>query len=115
MTENARRFNSKKSKNLLSDELSTIVLPDSSVDLSWAAFVYHEMESDGLAAELRRVVRPNGRVAFLDWLPDGETDSEPPAEHRVWPEEVKQALRQAGFAQVSETWGDSEAYLIEAK
>jgi LmbE family N-acetylglucosaminyl deacetylase len=100
---------------LIRNELPTIDLPDSSVDLSWAAFVYHEMKSDGLAAELRRVVRPNGQVAILDWRPDGKTDSEPPAEHGVWPEQVRQALYQAGFAQVSETWRDSEAYLIEAK
>ncbi|MGB3717721.1 MAG: methyltransferase domain-containing protein [Candidatus Promineifilaceae bacterium] len=75
--------------HLIRNELPTIDLPDCSVDLTWAAFVYHEMESDGLAAELRRVVRPNGRVAILDWHPDGETDSEPPTEHRVWPKEVK--------------------------
>lgn len=100
---------------LIRNELPTMDLPDSSVDLTWAAFIYHEMESDGLAAELRRVVRPNGQVAILDWRPDGETDSEPPTEHRVWPEEVKQALYQAGFVQVSETWRDSEAYLIVAK
>ena len=100
---------------LIRNELPTIDLPDSSVDATWAAFIYHEMETDGLAAELRRVVRPNGQVAILDWLPGGGTNSGPPSEHRVRPGQVIKALIQAGFAQVSETWRDSEAYLIEAK
>lgn len=100
---------------LIRNELPTMDLPDSSVDLTWAAFIYHEMESDGLAAELRRVVRPNGQVAILDWRPDGETNSEPPSEHRVWPEQVELALRQAGFCQVETTWQDTDAYLISGK
>jgi ubiquinone/menaquinone biosynthesis C-methylase UbiE len=100
---------------LIRDELPAINLPEGSVDLAWAAFVYHEVEPDGLAAALRRVLRPGGQVAVLDWRPDGETNTQPPSKHRVWPDEVKQALRQAGFSQVLEAWRDPDAYLIVAR
>ncbi len=100
---------------LIRNELPAIDLQDSSVDLAWAAFVYHEMESEGLAAELRRVVRPNGQVAILDWRPNGSGQSGPPSEHRVWPEQVKQELRAVGFTQLSELWRDEDAYLIVAE
>jgi ubiquinone/menaquinone biosynthesis C-methylase UbiE len=98
----------------LLSELPAIDLESSAADFIWAAFVYHEVEGDGLAAEMLRVIRSGGQIAILEWRPDGASESKPPSDHRVWPKEIKQALQQAGFSQVAEAWRDEDAYLITA-
>lgn len=95
-------------------ELPAIDLDTATVDFIWAAFVYHEVEGD-LAAEMWRVARPGGRVAILEWRPDTAGQSGPPADHRVWPDQVKVALHYAGFVDVEEAWRDDGAYLITAR
>lgn len=95
-------------------ELPAIGLETDTVDFIFAAFVYHEVEGDRLAAEMLRVSRPGGQVAILEWRPDGAHQSGPPQHHRIWPDEVKRALREAGFARVTEAWRDAEAYVITA-
>lgn len=94
-------------------ELPAIDLDPDSVDFIWAAFVYHEVEGD-LPDEMWRVARPAGRVAILEWRPDAADQSGPPGDHRVWPDEVRQALSRAGFINIEEAWRDANAYLISA-
>jgi ubiquinone/menaquinone biosynthesis C-methylase UbiE len=94
-------------------ELPAIDLDTAVTDFIWAAFVYHEVEP-GLAAEMWRVTRPGGQVAILEWRPDAPDQDSPPNSHRVWPDDVKRDLEQAGFAQVAEAWRDDDAYLITA-
>ena len=56
---------------LLLAELPLIKLPDASVDWVWAAFVFHEVTPpEKLAAELRRLLRADGRLAVLEWRPE---------------------------------------------
>lgn len=95
-------------------ELPQIELETAVVDFTWAAFVYHEVEI-GLTNEMWRVTRPGGQVAILEWRPDTVKQSGPPAHHRVWPDDVMQALKQAGFSQIKEIWQDADAYLITAE
>lgn len=100
---------------LLPGELPTIGLPDASVDWIWAAFVYHEVEPpEQLAAEMRRVTRPGGRVAVLEWRPDASGDNEPARSHWLSAAQVAEHLRAAGFRHAARIWQDEEAYLIEA-
>lgn len=100
---------------LLPGELPTIGLPDASVDWSWAAFVFHEVEPPAqLAAEMRRVTRPGGRLAVLDWRPDAPSDNGPARSHRLSAAEVSEYLQAAGFRSTKRIWEDEEAYLIEA-
>lgn len=100
---------------LLRGELPAIDLLDASVDRVWAAFIFHEVEQpEQLAAEIRRVTRPTGRVAVLDWRPDAESDDGPPRSHRLGPEQVGGYLRTAGFGEAAQTWQDEDAYLVEA-
>lgn len=95
-------------------ELPAIGLETAVADFIFAAFVYHEVEGDRLAAEMVRVTRPSGQVAILEWRPDGAHQSGPPNHHRVWPDAVQQDLEQAGFTRVAEAWRDAEAYVITA-
>jgi ubiquinone/menaquinone biosynthesis C-methylase UbiE len=101
---------------LLRSDLPDIDLPDSSVDWIWGAFVVHEVEPlEGLAAEMRRVLRPGGQLAILDWRPDAAHGDGPPRQHRVAPQQVIEQLRAAGFQRAAQTWQDEDAYLIEAQ
>lgn len=96
-------------------ELPKIDLPDESIELTWAAFVCHEVQPpEQLAAELRRVTKAAGRVVVLDWRPDAEGDQGPPRAHRVSPAQVSERLRAAGFARAELTWQDTDTYLVEA-
>lgn len=98
--------------HLLKSELPAITLPADSVDLTWAAFVLHEVTPlDPMARELRRV---GARAAILDWRPDASGESGPPLAHRLWPSQVCGALQAAGFEIARQTWQDDDAYLIEA-
>lgn len=100
---------------LLRNELPAIALPAASVDRVWAAFVFHEVERpEQLATEIRRVTRSTSRAAILDWRPDAENDDGPPRADRLWPAQVGEYLRTAGFQNVTRIWQDEDAYLIEA-
>ncbi len=101
---------------LLRSDLPHIGLSDGSVDFAWAAFVFHEVESpEVFAAELRRVVKPAGRVAVLDWRPDAVDEAGPPRHHRLRPEQVVAWLQQAGFPDPSQRWQDGDNYMVETR
>jgi ubiquinone/menaquinone biosynthesis C-methylase UbiE len=81
-------------------------LPDASADLVLLANVWHELDdTDAVLVETRRILRPAGRIAILDWRTDVEPTPGPPLEHRVPALEVVASLRSAG-------WSASEPQLI---
>jgi ubiquinone/menaquinone biosynthesis C-methylase UbiE len=99
----------------LLSELPHIDLPDASVDSIWGAFVIHEVEPlDELMVEMQRVLRPGGYLAILDWRPDAAHDDGPPLAHRLASDAIIHHLQAAGFQQVSQTWQNEDAYLVEA-
>ncbi len=99
----------------LLSELPHIHLPDSSVDWIWGAFVVHEVEPlAGLVNEMRRVLRPGGRIGLLDWRPDAVHEDGPPRHHRLEAETVRRALRESGFRLLPVAWEHEDAYLILA-
>ncbi len=102
--------------HLLRTELPKIALPNHFADLAWTAFVFHEVEPpEELARELRRVLKPAGRVLILDWRPDAESEKGPQRAHRLAPEQVMAGLREVGFTSVEQIWQDADNYLIEGK
>lgn len=75
-----------------------IPLPDGSVEAACLANVYHELEdTPAFLAELRRILRPGGRLILIDWKPI-ETPMGPPLSQRIPGEIISQALQRAGFA-----------------
>jgi ubiquinone/menaquinone biosynthesis C-methylase UbiE len=97
----------------LLSELPRINLPDASVDWIWGAFVVHEVEPlSSLMDEMRRVLRPNGRIGLLDWRPDAVHEDGPPRPHRLAPNFVSSALKESGFRILPVTWEHEDAYLI---
>lgn len=86
----------------LNSQESALPLPDDSVDRALLANVLHEaIEPVKLLQEVRRILRPGGKVAIVEWHP-GSLQSGPPAEDRLAVKQVKALLKQAGFAGVTE-------------
>src|SRR5260370_4978567 len=55
-----------------------------SCDLVIFADIWHEIEDrDAALDEARRILRPEGRLAILNWRPDALCPPGPPIEHRV--------------------------------
>lgn len=82
---------------LLSAE-ATVPLPDGQADLIYMIAVHHELlEPLSLLAECRRLLRPEGTIALIDWKKDG-TQGGPPPEIRIPEHIVLDQLRQAGFS-----------------
>ncbi|MFP5228013.1 MAG: class I SAM-dependent methyltransferase [Acidobacteriota bacterium] len=79
-------------------EASATGLADRSCDVVFLANVWHEFDDhDAVLAEVRRLLRPEGRVAILDWRPDVEPDHGPPPAHRIGAANAGKALEAAGF------------------
>lgn len=74
-----------------------VPLDDGIADLVFMVNLHHEFDHpvDSMA-ECRRLLRPGGRVAVIDWKPE-QTPSGPPLHVRIPPEQVSAHLEQAGF------------------
>ena len=95
--------------------LPNIDLASRSVDFAWIALVFHEVDRpDAVAAETLRVLKPSGRLALLEWRPDGISDHNPPRDIRITPDQLCTFLSSAGFVDARMTWQDDDNYLIEA-
>ena len=71
------------------------------VDLVILVDTYHHIESRGrYFAKLRDQLKPQGRVAIIDFTLDSEIG--PPPRARVTPEQVKRELAAAGYALAAE-------------
>jgi ubiquinone/menaquinone biosynthesis C-methylase UbiE len=90
-------------------------LPDASVDLVLLANVWHEIDDTNAAlVESQRILRPQGRIAILDWRTDVEQPPGPPLSHRISASDAAASLRSAGFrASEPETIG-AYGYVVVA-
>lgn len=83
---------------LVHAEASATTLPDAACDLYFIANVWHELDDRQVVLrEARRILKPSGRIAILDWRPDVERIAGPPLEHRLSTETAVDDLRQAAF------------------
>ena len=82
-------------------------LADGSVDLVFLANVWHEIDDRAAAHfEAFRILRPEGRIAILDWRTDVESPPGPPLEHRIAASDVAAMLERSGRrVEVSEPVG----------
>ena len=95
---------------------SQLPLADHSVDLAFYANVWHELDDPEAAfREGRRVTRPQGGIAVLDWRSDRESPPGPPQDHRVPAETVIDFLQTRGCETVVCHNVGPYSYLVVAK
>lgn len=88
-------------------------IPDGVVDLALLAFVLHELTHPGeFLAEVRRILRPHGRLVVLEWIRQTE-ESGPPVAERLSDADSRRMLTASGFAVTDgETANRSHYFLI---
>jgi ubiquinone/menaquinone biosynthesis C-methylase UbiE len=88
-------------KPFVDDVAEHISLSDNWIDVCLMANVFHELAEEGTIEdglrEIRRVVKPDGILAVVDWRKDAEGAHGPPLSVRLSPEEVEGIVRKCGF------------------
>ena len=99
----------------VADVTETIPVPEGTVDVCFVANVLHELVEDGTArgglSEVRRVMRPDGILAILEFKKDVDRPPGPPLSVRLSPEDLEGLLSQHGLDLVSTTGVGSYHYL----
>jgi ubiquinone/menaquinone biosynthesis C-methylase UbiE len=102
--------------SLLQGTAETTTLPQASCDLVFIANVWHEVPDHAAALrEFRRVLRPDGALAIVDWRPDTEHPPGPPIEHRIDAAEVRRKLEERRWTVVENTSVGTYTYFILAR
>lgn len=79
-------------------------LPDASCNLVFLALVWHELaERTDLLREAKRLLKPGGHIAVLDWRPDVEPEHGPPLHHRISASDAADSVQSAGFIAVKQS------------
>ncbi|TYL36666.1 SAM-dependent methyltransferase [Natronococcus pandeyae] len=78
-------------------EVSSLPFDDDHLDGAFSTMTHHEYAADDSFAELARVIRPDGRLATVDWSADGAGEDGPPVDERFSLEDAVAQLEAAGF------------------
>jgi ubiquinone/menaquinone biosynthesis C-methylase UbiE len=91
-------------------------LARASCDLVLLVNVWHEFQDRGaVLQECRRILRPEARVAILDWRSDVSPEPGPPLAHRIAAGTVTQELKEAGWAVEKNLNVGTYSYLVIAR
>ncbi len=115
LREKLRRGDAPGNIVLLQGDAEGTSLRRESCDLVFMANVWHEFPHRvEVLLEAKRLLRPNGRVAILDWKPGTTRPPGPPLEHRVPQCEVERILTAEGWRDVRGREIGQHSYLIIA-
>jgi ubiquinone/menaquinone biosynthesis C-methylase UbiE len=90
-------------------------LESGSCDLAFYANIWHELDDRGkVLLEALRILKPQGRIAILDWRKDVEWTSGPPLEHRLSPQETIVELAARGFTHCASRDAGRYSWLVQA-
>jgi ubiquinone/menaquinone biosynthesis C-methylase UbiE len=90
-------------------------LADRSIDLALLAFVLHELEdSPNFLSEVRRTLRPGGRLVVLEWVPQ-EEELGPPLHERLPRDAATTMLSESGFRVAEEGDANRSNYFLIAR
>ena len=73
-----------------------IPIPASTVDIAFMSNVFHELEGVGTLLEIKRILKPRGKLAIIDYRKTHE-ESGPPYNHRLSRRTVKATCSKTGF------------------
>ena len=78
----------------------TVDLPDDSADFIVMGQLHHELDAPApLLAECKRLLKPGGTIAIVDWA-DAENGKSPPVGRRVPVARIRAELEGAGFGAI---------------
>ncbi len=84
---------------LVEGEVTRTTLPGDSCDLVFMANLWHELDDEGgVLSEVKRIIRPGGRLAILDWKADLVPPPGPPAAHRISQDNLRHVLLWHGWS-----------------
>ena len=100
LAEKARSRGSKNIRAIVSDITEHLPVDDESVDLCFISTVLHSLDladvEKSLFGEIRRVLKPGGRVAIIECKKE-EQPFGPPMSMRLSPEEIESSIVRYGF------------------
>lgn len=99
---------------LLTAGIDALPLADDHLDAAFSTMTYHEFGSAEALDELRRVLRPGGRVALADWTATGEGDRGPSLDERFSAAEATERLESHGFT-VERADDRRETFVVTAR
>jgi ubiquinone/menaquinone biosynthesis C-methylase UbiE len=100
---------------LVEGEAANSTLGDNCCDLVFMANLWHELDDEaGVLREVKRLIRPKGRLAILDWRADPVPPPGPPAAHRIAAEDVGHVLLRHGWSVESAGHVGAYHYLVVA-
>jgi len=83
---------------LLEGDAAATHLPPAVCDVAFLANLWHELDNPrDVLVEMRRILRPGGRLAIVDWRADVSPPPGPPQQDRVDSRETQALLREQGW------------------
>ncbi len=80
-------------------EAARTTLHGATCDIVFMSNLWHELDDEpGVLREVRRLLRPGGRLAIVDWRGDVPPPPGPPAAHRVSLDELRQVISDNGWS-----------------
>ncbi len=91
-------------------------LPAASCNVVFLANVWHEFaDRAAVLAEAKRILKPAGHIAILDWRPDVEREAGPPLDHRIRAADAVQELQGAAFAKAGQCNIGKYSWLVQGE
>jgi ubiquinone/menaquinone biosynthesis C-methylase UbiE len=99
---------------LVTANVSDLPLDDDALDACLSTMTFHEFAIPESLSEIRRVLRPGGRLVIADWGGNGEGESGPPTDHRFHVGDAAAQLSDAGFA-IERAASRRETFVVVAR
>ena len=102
--------------DLIHAEAESTALPDACCSLVFLANVWHEFaDRSAVLEEARRILKPRGRIAIIDWRPDVERENGPPLDHRLDASNAVNLLHSIGFDLVANVNVGQYSWLVQGE